>query len=251
MIQDNKSEGKCLFCGKIFARTGISRHLKIELEKLTADKPAGQSFLVKVETDPRWGKTPYFLSLWVDGDATMKDIDTFLRKIWLECCGHLSRFLLPSANKGDAMNLNSLLKTFTQPHIKTGKHGEIAMNRKVNTVFYPDLKLDYQYDFGSTTELQLTVIDEYPVKADKKVVLLSRNEPPKMLCNRCNKAPATQYCTGCVQDGEGLLCNKCAKKHENEDECENFPECAISPVINSPRMGVCGYEGGTIDIERD
>jgi hypothetical protein len=23
------------------------------------------------------------------------------------------------------------------------------------------------------------------------------------------------------------------------------------PIVNSPRMGVCGYEGGTIDKERD
>jgi len=23
------------------------------------------------------------------------------------------------------------------------------------------------------------------------------------------------------------------------------------PIVNSPRMGVCGYEGGVIDIERD
>jgi hypothetical protein len=26
---------------------------------------------------------------------------------------------------------------------------------------------------------------------------------------------------------------------------------AQMPVVNSPRMGECGYEGGTIDIERD
>ena len=34
---------------------------------------------------------------------------------------------------------------------------------------------------------------------------------------------------------------------ENADEFEY----AGMPVVNSPRMGICGYEGGTIDTDRD
>jgi len=30
-----------------------------------------------------------------------------------------------------------------------------------------------------------------------------------------------------------------------------YADYAAMPVVNSPRMGVCAYEGGTIDRERD
>ncbi len=36
-----------------------------------------------------------------------------------------------------------------------------------------------------------------------------------------------------------------------ENECEDFSEEMRLPVVNSPRMGICGYEGGMIDKERD
>lgn len=53
------------------------------------------------------------------------------------------------------------------------------MNAKAKNVFHKDLKLNYEHDFGSTTELQLTVLDEYYVKTDDELILLSRNEPIK------------------------------------------------------------------------
>jgi hypothetical protein len=46
-----------------------------------------------------------------------------------------------------------------------------------------------------------------------------------------------------------LFCDKCAKKHAKK--CEDFEDYAALPVVNSPRMGVCAYEGGCIDTERD
>ncbi|MFZ6013821.1 MAG: hypothetical protein ACOYXT_26005 [Bacteroidota bacterium] len=38
---------------------------------------------------------------------------------------------------------------------------------------------------------------------------------------------------------------------QHEEECDYFLDYAKMPVINSPRMGICGYSGGSIDIERD
>jgi len=212
-----KSEGICIFCGKTFSKAGINRHLKTHLKKKEVENVGGKSYLVKVETDPYYGSLPYFLSLWVDGDAIMDDIDNFLRDIWLECCGHMSDF----------------------------SNGEISMDDMVKEVFYKDLKLGYEYDFGSTTELKLTILEEYSVKADNDIVLLSRNEPLKWKCGLCKEEPATQIC---IVDDE-MFCDKCAKEHAKE--CEDFEDYASMPVVNSPRRGVCGYEGGTIDIERD
>jgi hypothetical protein len=38
------------------------------------------------------GAAEMFLHILVNGKAQMKVVDTFLRKIWLECCGHFSNF---------------------------------------------------------------------------------------------------------------------------------------------------------------
>jgi hypothetical protein len=214
-----KSEGKCLFCGKTFAKAGINRHLVKHLEEKSNDKKDGCSFLVKVETDKSWGTTPYFLSLWIDGDTTMKTIDKFLRDIWLECCGHLSEFYGAS------------------------------MTQKAKNVFWKSVQIDYDYDFGTTTELTLTVVEEYPAKADKKIVLLSRNEPLEIMCSMCKKVPATQICTVCSYEGDAEFCDKCAEKHA--EKCDDFADYASMPIVNSPRMGMCGYDGGVIDTERD
>jgi hypothetical protein len=219
MQEKIKSEGKCLFCGETFAKAGINKHLSTHLKEMTGSGDAGCSFLVKVETDKRWGATPYFLSLWVDGETTMKTIDKFLRDIWLECCGHLSEF------------------------------ENVGMTKKAKTVFIKGMKVDYEYDFGSSTLLTLTVVEDYPVKADKKIVLLSRNEPASILCCMCGKVPATQICTVCMYEEEAVFCDKCAKKHAKQ--CGDFDDYASMPVVNSPRMGVCGYTGGSIDTERD
>ena len=219
MEKEIKSEGKCLFCGKTFAKAGINRHLATHLKDKTVNGEQGKSFLVKIETDKRWGNTPYFLSLWVDGETTMKTIDKFLRDIWLECCGHLSEF------------------------------ENVSMSKKAKDIFEKGIHLDYEYDFGSSTLLTITVMDEYPVKADKKITLLSRNEPLEIMCSICGKVPATQICTVCLYENNASFCDKCAKKHAKT--CEDFADYTAMPVVNSPRMGECAYVGGTIDTERD
>jgi hypothetical protein len=90
MQEKLSSEGKCLYCGKTYAKAGINRHLTTHLKEKIEIGKSGQSFLVKVENDKRWGTTPFFLSLWIDGEATMKTVNKFLRDNWLECYGHMS-----------------------------------------------------------------------------------------------------------------------------------------------------------------
>ena len=57
--QKLKSEGKRLFCGKIFAKTGINRHLKTHLQQKATKNAKGESYLVKIEANPRYGATGY------------------------------------------------------------------------------------------------------------------------------------------------------------------------------------------------
>jgi hypothetical protein len=233
MKQTPKSEGKCFFYGGTFTKAGINCHLQIHLRQKVKENAVGQSYLVKIETDPHYGGFPYFLSLWLNGNTTMKNIDDFLRDIWLECCVHLSVFTNPKNRKQndgiwgffETVELLEKGKQKEYEKLMEESNDEVPMSRKTDKVFYKGLKLEYEYDFGSSTDLLLTVVEDYPVKADKKIVLLSRNEPLEWLCDTC------------------------AEKHAKK--CEDFSEYAAMPVVNSPRMGVCGYEGGVIDIERD
>jgi hypothetical protein len=254
MKRNPKSEGKCLFCGETFTKTKINRHLQTHLEQKTKENASRQSYLVKIEPDPKWNNLPYFLFLWIDGKATMDNIDNFLRKIWLECCSHLSSFTNPQNRRNDYSMLDILTAEELQMQGKQKEYeklmedikGEIPMTRKVNKVFYKGLTLNYKYDFGSSTYLLLYVVEKYPVKADNKIVLLSRNEPLELLCDICKEEPATLTC---ILHSDSMFCNKCAKKHTKK--CKDFEEYAALPIVNSPRSGFCAYAGGSIDVKRD
>lgn len=244
MQQKLHSKGKCVFCEEEFSKTSIVRHLNTHLAQKVMEGKPGLSFHIKIETNPRWGSTLYFLMLWVDGNATLEKVDDLLRLIWLECCGHMSAFRLPRRKQGSWSHSFSPLELSNIPM----DDGEIPMDKKVKHLFSKDLILQYDYDFGSTTSLQLTVVEVFEVKADKPLVLLSRNERPEILCETCGKKIATQLCSVCSNE-ETLFCDACAKKHAKK--CKDFADYAAMPVVNSPRMGVCAYDGGVIDKERD
>ncbi len=241
MTKGKSITGRCVFCEKSFSKASLVKHLNTHLNQKTA---SGKSFHIKVETNPRWGRSSYFLMLWVDGNATLQKIDTLLRQLWLECCGHLSAFRLPrNKRKSPADFFTDMLAG--KP---TFDKGDIAMNRKAKDMMHKELILEYDYDFGSTTSLQLTVIEEFNVQAEEPVMLLSRNEPLGILCESCGKTLAVQVCTVCVNT-EIMFCAACAKKHAKT--CIDFADYAAMPVVNSPRMGVCDYTGGQVDKERD
>lgn len=123
--------------------------------------------------------------------------------------------------------------------VKDSFWGEPAksMNYKLKTVLEKGMTIDYEYDFGSTTELMITVVN-YRTGYWKKdnLTILSRNNPPLLICDECGSKPAVVICTECAWEGRGFLCENCAETHECGEEM-------MLNVCNSPRMGVCGYMG--------
>jgi len=106
-------------------------------------------------------------------------------------------------------------------------------------------KFSYLYDFGSTTYLNLRVVASRSgvVQDDEQSVkLLARNEPPLILCKTCGK-PATRVIAGDYDVEENSYCDECSRKLK-----DNF--YGILPIVNSPRVGVCGYTGDQ-DYELD
>lgn len=224
-----KSEGKCHYCNKMYSKSGMGRHLATHFKKIEQDSPTTKkAFHLQIPA------AEMFLHLLVSETTTLGEVDSFLRQIWLDCCGHLSMFQIKGKrynNDWDAM-----------------EYGE-KMSQKVGKVFKKGLKLDYDYDFGSTTRLEVRVVNVYNINVLSGISLLSRNEPLPILCHTCNKKPATEICSIHVHQGASFFCNTCAKKHAKT--CSDFEDYANMPVVNSPRMGVCGYDGGSIDLKRD
>ncbi len=89
------TDGACLVCEKTFAKRSMSNHLKAclrkEAEQGEAKRNLHKGFHLVVEGTYA---PDYWLHLAVEEDACFGDLDTFLRNIWLECCGHMSAFTI-------------------------------------------------------------------------------------------------------------------------------------------------------------
>ncbi len=204
----------CLLCKSEFTRKGIGRHLTACLKKhspRTKETSARKYCFLSVHDVYN---NDYFLFLLVAQDATLEDLDDYLRKIWLECCGHLSAF-----------SYGKWLE-------------ELSMTTRIRQVCADGRTLTYIYDFGSTTELQIKIFREVTSAMSIKddIILLARNAEPVIPCDNCGKHPAKHICTECQWDDAGWLCEKCAATHECGEEM-------FLPVVNSPRTGVCAYTG--------
>lgn len=226
------SQGKCQYCKRILSKQGMSRHL------YACEKRPGNSIKVPGDNSEKYFRITvegyYAPEFWLYLDisaerATLKDLDQFLRDIWLECCGHMSAFEIGG--------------TEYISHDDRGC-GDRSMNIKLGKVLENGMKFRYEYDFGSTTVLKLKVVSEHSgIKRRNKIELMARNILPEIKCAVCG-GKATQICTECMWDGEGEaeLCDGCAAEHECGEEM-------MLPICNSPRCGVCGYEGGVYDEE--
>ncbi len=169
----------------------------------------------------------YWLHVEVPGQATLVDLDKFLRDFWVECCGHLSAFEIEN------------VKYAVMPDTEYGFDEKSMRGVKLEKVLRPGQSFDYEYDYGTTTELTLKVIgvrEGQYIGKGKAIKVLAQNEAPDIPCDLCKQNLAVVICTECRWHGEGWLCEKCADKHE---EHQDF----FLPVVNSPRVGECGYVG--------
>jgi hypothetical protein len=173
-------------------------------------------------------RSPYWLDLDVKTNATMRQLDEFLRAIWLECCGHLSDFTV-----GQTRYVVMLSDDFFGP-----EPDERSMNARISAALPPvGGTFAYEYDYGSTTNLRLKVVAQlYAPSRRNAVRLLARNDAPVWKCTECDER-ATSLCAYCSYQGDAFFC----ETHVDDHDCG---EEAMLPVVNSPRMGVCGYTGG-------
>ena len=114
------------------------------------------------------------------------------------------------------------------------------MTRKIHQVFAPGVEVIHAYDFGTTSVTQIKGIEHRQGRrtTSRPIALMARNEAPLLTCQEC-EGIATHFCDECriEEDLEGVLCAEHARVHPHEDYGEPIP------IVNSPRMGMCGYTG--------
>lgn len=224
MSKQQQSTGKCCLCGEIVSRASMTRHLNAcsqpdapRVSPAAGKQASGPSFHLVIEG--RDAKA-YWMHVAIPVTAPLSKLDRFLRDTWLECCGHLSAFDIG----GDH-------------YASSPSDGEVSMKAPLSRILEVGMKFSYEYDYGSTTALTLKVVAVREQSTSKGAIqLLAANEPPQVTCQRCGTRAATQICTECVWNGEGWLCDVCVDEHECGSEM-------CLPVVNSPRVGVCGYTG--------
>lgn len=187
----------------------------------------------------------YWTILEINEKAALRELDSFIRDIWVECCGHLSSFIVGNINCEIVPNDefcsedDFLASIFGRTQVK-------SMDYKLKDALEVGQNFKYEYDYGSTTELTLKV-DRYRLgekKLDDDIEILSRNNPPQFICQNCRKNKAKWIIPeGLSFDDNIFLCDECLENGEDYTEY-------VLPICNSPRMGVCAYEGSRIYPEQ-
>jgi len=202
--------GTCALCKARKSKAAMKGHL---VECFAAPEGIGKGeisdhLLLRVGSPCR---PEYWLDLLADPVRELRELDAFLRWIWLECCGHMSAFSSRSRDK-----------------VEKGLGMAEAFPRK-------GTRLDYVYDFGSSTELEIRLLERVKAPPGPAIRLMARNEAPVFECMECGR-PAEAVCGVCLCAMQAFFCGRHAAEHGCGEEM-------LLPVVNSPRMGVCGYTG--------
>ena len=159
-------------------RTGIAKHLQTCKKRVDlCEKAEKTEKYFELLLYGAYNKD-YWLIIQIKENATLDDLDRFIRDIWVECCGHLSVFEI------DGVSYER------EPDDDFG-WGEPAKstNHTLKQVLTTGMIFNYEYDFGSTTEIMVKVLDHYSAqKQNEKVVILSRNNPPEFACSICGNS---------------------------------------------------------------
>lgn len=223
MPRSPENPGTCAYCGEIITRRGVVKHLdkcSIRQEALSnaeaSSRPEETIWHLRVQDA---SVKDFWLDLEMVGSASLNKLDKYLRAIWLECCGHLSKFTIGGWGGVD-----------------------VGKARKADTIFEPGLVLRHLYDFGTTSETDIKVVGFREGKATMKhpIALLARNRMPEMLCKICDQ-PAGWLCLECLyqeeEPGMWFLCDEHVNDHPHYEYGDPIA------LVNSPRLGMCGYEG--------
>jgi hypothetical protein len=215
----NQPRGQCAFCGHETTKGSMGKHLTScprRQEQVASAGSGKPQTLIHLRVQDGYQGT-YWFDAEVRGTATLDAVDEYLRAIWLECCGHMSKFTIGGWGGRD-----------------------VSKSRRVDAVFTDGTELIHIYDFGTESLTRLKAVGSRNAAplGRRPIVLMARNLAPAVTCVECDQQ-ASHLCQECQQDWDslGTLCEQHAKAHPHEEYGEPIE------IVNSPRLGLCGYSG--------
>lgn len=210
--------GTCKACGRNVASSAMWTHLK----KHVVGTVSGPVYIIRV-----YGGPQFWMYLQVPGNHTLYKLDEFLRDTWLECCGHLSMFTINGVEYESTSDDSDFYRR------------KASMKYPINKVLTEKTVFRHEYDYGTTTELRLEVkaAGVPPIINKKGIVPVALHDKVRFVCDVCGR-DATGVCGFCTIFGENsLLCDDCMLDHPCQKE-----EPIILPTVQSPRVGMCGFD---------
>ena len=217
--------GKCFICGASLSKDEMKAHLLGCRGREQGDEPL---FLIFVKDD--YFPEIYWLALEIPRSATLADLDDYLRRIWVDCCGHYSWFTIGEADYGRRPNPSPVELVLDEyAHVKT-------MDVPLEDVLTVGETVQYSYDEVWPSVLRVTPLAAYSGNVpDGGVRLLARNYKPFKPCRVCGKPAEWLYTDSWPQEA---YCDEHARQHPAWGKPNVF-----LPFVNSPRVGLCVYRG--------
>jgi len=224
-MYDVKTESQCRLCGGTCGTKGAGQHLRSCLKKLPDVPGSGEPpLLVSVHGDHPQAGGAYVLFAVFPHDATLEQLDVYLRHHWLECCGHLSRF--------ESGGREYFGDEWPYPEPLDGGEPR-SMRHPIAGVITPGSPALYEYDMGDTTSLTVRVQTAPPAAA--AWYREQDTEPPGATVMRNLMPERCRDCGGeaAFVDSEGYVC--AAAERRGHDR----------PLFNSPRDGEDCFDEAT------
>ena len=256
----DNSEGRCHVCGGTLRADDVRSHAE------TCFMEAVRSRYTVRDVKERYARSQplmiwvrseefrHWMMLIVQPTTSLRQLDRFLRDLWLECCGHMSHFAIGGTQysacvpgPGDPLMFDTDLAEPDDQHMVHTVEETVAMGQKFR----------HEFDYGDTTCLDLECVATLPVPygyvqefinppeaadgyCDDSITIMARNLPPER-CFTCGAAARSRYYEnpyiGVLPEAGGPIvappyfCDHCA------------PADVTTVVLrNSPRTGVGCYD---------
>lgn len=208
----------CKICNQKFTERGLKKHI-IKCIPTTIYNGIYMRLYgeKKIKVNDETIIKKYWVYIVVPLDYTLHKLDSVIRNIWVECCNHLSEFIVSKDNK-----INIYIYSNHEQEDKD-------INQQINLLdVIKNKELVYHYDFDNTTKINIEILDIITNKKNNEnILLINRNNEVDINCSNCNNS-SNKICS---------ICNKINCCY-NSCMCDNK---TLLPLLNSPRMGTCCY----------
>ena len=204
------SKINCNFCSKKFGIKAIEGHLSTCIPNFVNEK---SGYLIEFISIGGVINKSYQMFAIFGNKCRFNHIDKFLRRMWCECCNHMSTIdVIEEVNENET-------------------HTNVKFNTLISKYEHAN-QFIYCYDMGSITNIYFRIIKKLEgINKNTDIELLYRNEPFKIKCDNFKK------CKGVAMYvfEQELFCDTC--KNNIDKENQEY----VLKISNSPRSGICAY----------